>query len=102
MATLRRISDLQLASIGTTKLISVSTAETYYQISSGNRAFEITNLSANAFYYGQSDLSTNSGGIITSGGSKFWDSVSDNFNFYLRTDSSTATVQAIIQEYAGN
>lgn len=104
MGTIRRITDLQLASIQTTKVLSITTAETVYQISSGNRAFEAANNGVVALiFYGQSNLAVNSGLIInTSGGAKFWDTITDNFQMYFRLSSAGATAQLIIQEYAGN
>lgn len=104
MGTIRRITDIQLGSIGTTKTLAITSNETIYQISSGNRAFEIGNAGNVALlFYGQSNLIANSGLFInTSGGAKFWDNVVDNFSMALRTNSGGATVSVIIQEYAGN
>lgn len=103
MATIRRITDLQLASIGTTKVFFISSSETLFQISSGNRAFEAGNFSNFNIFYGQSNLITNSGLIISSGnGSKFWDTIADNFQMAFRVTSGGVTAQLIIQEYAGN
>ena len=104
MAIIRRITDLQLASIGTTKVYLVTTLETLFQISSGNRAFEVGVNGTNALvYYGQSALVTNSGLFInTSGGAKFWDTVTDNFQMAFRVSSGGISQQLIIQEYAGN
>lgn len=105
MGTIRRLTDLQLGSIGSSKVLSITSSETLYQISSGMRAVEIANLGNVALlYYGQSGLAANSAGIFinTSGGAKFWDSVIDVFSLALRTASGGATVQAIIHEYLGN
>ena len=105
MGTIRRITDLQLGSIATSKVLSITSSETLYTIGSGNRAFELANNGTVALlFYGQSGLSANSAGIFinTLGGAKFWDTVIDNFQLALRTASGGATVQAIIQEYAGN
>jgi hypothetical protein len=102
---IRRISDLQLGSIITSKLLSITSSETLYQISSGARAVEIANLANTALlYYGLSGLAVNSAGIFinTSGGAKFWDSVVDNFTMALRTQSGGATVTAVVHEYGGN
>jgi len=100
MGTIRRNTDIYLASIKSTKVLSVGTSEVYYQISSGNRAFEAGNLSATNIFYGQSNLSANSGLFIASnGGAKFWDGVTDTFSMYFR---ASANVQLIIQEYGGN
>lgn len=102
MGTIRRLTDIQLGSIGTTKLISVTPSERLYQISSGYRAVEIGVIGTNALvFYGQSSLLANSGLFInTSGGAKFWDSVTDDFSMYLVV--YTNTQQVIIQEYRGN
>jgi len=104
MGTIRRLTDLQLGSINTTKVLSITSSETIYQISSGNRAFEVGNNGNVALlFYGQSSLAANSGLFInTSGGAKFWDTVIDNFQMAFRTSSGGATVSVIIQEYAGN
>lgn len=104
MGTIRRITDIQLATIATTKIVSVTTSEYLYQISSGNRAFEVGNNGSIALlFYGQSSLAANSGLFInTSGGAKFWDTITDNFQMAFRTSSAGATIQMIIQEYAGN
>ena len=102
MGTIRRITDLQLASVDTTKVISVTSSETLFTISSGNRAVEITNLGSNTVYYGQSNLAVNSGGIILANGSKFWDTVTDTFSMYLRVSSGGVTSIVSAQEYAGN
>lgn len=105
MGTIRRISDIQLATIGTTKVYSITSSEILFQISSGNRAFEVANNGTNSLvFYGQSGLATNSGGIFinTGGGAKFWDTIIDNFQMAFRAGSGGQTVQLIIHEYAGN
>jgi len=99
----RRITDLQLASITTNKIYFLLTGgEIRYQIGSGNRAFEVSNLGAANVYYGISNLLTNSGISINSdGGAKFWDTVSDNFSMYFRV-TETGSSHIVIQEYGGN
>jgi len=103
MATIRRITDIQLASIGSTKVLSVTSSEVLYQISSGMRALEITNQSTAALvFYGQSNLQANSGVWLNTGGqAKFFDTVSDTFQFYLRASSGGVGVPIIIHEYRG-
>lgn len=102
MGTIRRLTDLQLASIATTKLISVTSSQVLFNLGSGNRAFEATNLGVYPIYYGDSSLTTSSGGLIQSQGAKFWDTVTDNFTMYFKTASSGLTSNLVIQEYAGN
>lgn len=103
MGTIRRLSDLQLASIGTTKVYSITSSEILFQISSGNRAFEAGNLGNINIFYGQSNLLANSGLFISSGGaSKFWDTITDDFQMYFVIGSGGASSQLIIQEYGGN
>lgn len=104
MGPIRRLTDLQLGSIGTTKILSITSSESLFQISSGNRAFEAANNGNVALlYYGQSNLAVNSGLFInTSGGAKFWDTITDDFQMYFRLNSGGVTVQLIIQEYQGN
>ena len=104
MGTIRRLTDIQLGSIGSTKILSITTSETLYQISSGNRAFEVSNPSTVAnIFYGQSNLTTNSGLIIGSSyGAKFWDTIADDFQMYFRITSAGLTSQLIIHEYRGN
>lgn len=102
MATIRRLTDIQLASIGTTKVIALNTAGYTFQISSGNRAFEATNLGAAAVLYGDSlaPLQLGTGGLIVSTGAKFWDTITDNFTMTFATSGGTALL--VLQEYAGN
>jgi len=103
LGTIRRLSDIQLGSIGTTKVLSITTSETLWQINSGNRAAEIMNFGVVNLFYGQSNLLANSGLIIASNnGAKFWDSVVDDFKFYLRVTSAGYSNQVIIHEYSGN
>ena len=104
MGTIRRLTDIQLGSIYSTKLLSITTSETLYIISSGARAIEVGNPSAVAnLFYGSSSLAVNSGLLIGSSyGAKFWDTVTDNFQMYLRITSAGLTSLAIIHEYAGN
>lgn len=100
---IRRLTDLQLASIGTTKVFSVTSSEVIFQISSGNRAFEAGNLGNFNITYGQSNLTANSGLFISSaGGAKFWDTITDNFTMAFRVGSGGVSSQLIIQEYQGN
>lgn len=100
---IRRITDLQLGAIGTTKILNITTSEVLFTISSGNRAFEAGNLSNFNIFYGQSNLAVNSGLMIQSaGGAKFWDTITDDFQMYFRANSSGVTAQLIIQEYQGN
>lgn len=104
MGTIRRLTDLQLGSIGSTKVLSITSSETIYQITSGNRAVEMINQGSQLFFYGQSGLSANSGGVFinTGGGAKFWDTVVDNFTFAIRTNSGGITATVILHEYSGN
>lgn len=102
MGTIRRLTDIQLASINSTKLLSVTSSEILYTIGSGNRAFEATNHGPQTVYYGQSNLGVNSGGIITANGSKFWDTITDDFFMYFRASSGGTTSTLVIQEYGGN
>lgn len=103
MGTIRKLSDIQLASIGTTKVYSITSSETLFQISSGNRAFEAGNLGNFNVFYGQSSLAANSGLFISSGGAtKFWDTITDNFQMAFRLNTGGAASVLIIQEYAGN
>ena len=103
MGIIRRITDLQLGSIGTTKVLSITTSETIFQISSGNRAFEAGNPGIVNIFYGQSNLAVNSGLIISSAnGAKFWDTITDNFQMYFRIESAGLSTQLIIQEYRAN
>lgn len=101
MGRILKTTDLYLGSIGSTKVLNISTSEVLYQISSGMRAVELINQGPSLAFYGQSGLAVNSGGVFvnTGGGAKFWDSVVDNFTFALR-GSSNGTV--ILHEYAGN
>ena len=99
---IRDISDLYLGSITTSRVISVSSAETVYTIGSGNRALEATNLGTRNIYYGQSGILVNSGGLILPNASKFWDSVVGNFTLYFVVASGGVTSNLVIQEYAGN
>lgn len=103
MPTIRRITDLQLASIGTTKTYAINSSEILFQISSGNRAFEAGNLGNFNVFYGQSNLVANSGLFISSGGaSKFWDTITDDFQMAFRLNTGGVTGSLIIQEYKGN
>lgn len=102
MGTIRRLTDLQLASIGTTKVYTITSSETVFQISSGNRAFEAMNNGTVNIIYGQSNLLATSGLIIASNnGSKFWDTITDDFKMYFVIPGGS-TSQLIIHEYAGN
>lgn len=103
MGTIRRLTDLQLASIGTTKTYSVTSSEVLFQISSGNRAFEAGNLGNFNITYGQSNLTANSGLFISSGGgAKFWDTITDDFQMAFRVGTGGVSSVLIIQEYRGN
>ena len=99
---IRRLTDIQLGSIQTTKVLSVTTAETVFTIGSGNRAVEFTNLSTVNVYLGQSGVLVNSGSVITENGSKFYDTVVDDFTIYLVNASAGVTSRVVAQEYAGN
>lgn len=100
----RYTSDIQIASIGSTKVLSVTSSEVLYQISSGMRAFEVANQStAGIVFYGQSNLAANSGIWLNTGGqAKFFDTVSDTFQLFFRASSGGVGVPIIIHEYRGN
>lgn len=102
MGTIRRITDLQLGLIGTTRVLSINSSETLYSIGSGNRAFEITNYGGVNLIFGQSSVLANSGGMILQNGSRFFDNVVDNFILYLAVNSGGITSNVVIQEYLGN
>jgi hypothetical protein len=97
--TIRKISDLQLGSIGSTKVLTLTSTESLYTISSGMRAVEFTNHTSVNIYYGQSNLLVNSGGIITQNNSKVFDTIVDNFRMYFVVTGGTTTLVA--QEYLG-
>ena len=103
MGIIRRIADLQLGSIGTTKVLQITSSETVWTIHSGNRAAEVMNFGVVNLFYGQSNLLASSGLIIaSSNGAKFWDSVVDNFTLYFRISSGGYSNQVIVHEYQGN
>jgi hypothetical protein len=103
MGLIQRRTNLTLGSIGSTKLLSVSSNELLYTISTGFVAFEATNLGAFNIYYGQSGVTTTSGGLIAPNGAKFWDTIADNFTMCFVTQKSGGIASAlVIQEYAGN
>lgn len=101
MGTIRRLTDLQLGSITTTKLLALNTLGATYNLGSGNRAFEATNLGTNTVFYGNT-LTLGTGGIILSNGSKFWDTIVDNFTMNFSINSGGVTSLLVIHEYAGN
>ncbi|MBU1457048.1 MAG: hypothetical protein KKD01_20225 [Proteobacteria bacterium] len=102
MGLTQRRTNLTLGSIGSSMLYAVST-EMLYTISTGFVAFEATNLGPHSIFYGSTGVTANSGGLIIANGSKFWDSVVDNFQLYFVTiQSSGVTSNLVIQEYAGN
>ena len=103
MGTIRRLTDLQLGSIATTKVLVLTGSETVFTINSGNRGFEATNWGPSIVVYGQSSVLATSGGQIASGGgAKFWDTIIDNFTMYFASGSGGATATLVIQEYGGN
>lgn len=102
MGITRIRTNISLGSINTSKLFSVSSSEILYTLGSGNIAFEATNLGSFNIFYGNSDLTTNFGGLISPNGSKFWDSVTGNFTLFFRLNSGGVTSNLVIQEYAGN
>lgn len=103
MGTIRRLSDIQLGSIGTTKILSITTAQTIYTINSGNRAFEISNLGSYTLYYGAvGGVTAGSASFISASGQKMWDTVVDNFTMGLKINTAGITNLVVIDEYAGN
>lgn len=102
MGTHYKRTNFSLGSITTTKLLSITSAETLYTLGTSNVAFEATNIGAQTIYYGNSGVLANSGGIITANGSKFWDSVVGNFTLYFVVASGGVTSRLVIHEYAGN
>lgn len=99
--TYKKVVNYSLGSIVTSRILAITVAETVFTIGSGNRAFEATNLSSGNVFYGQSGVLVNSGGLIPSNTSKFWDSVVGNFTIYFVNASGGTTNQLLIQEYAG-
>lgn len=100
--TSRRLVNLQLGSINTSKYLNITTSELLYTIHSGNRASELSNVGSYTVYYGQSGFIAGSGGTIPINGSKFWDTVVDNFTLYLKLSTAGVTSQVVAQEYAGD
>jgi hypothetical protein len=97
MGLIQRRTNLTLGSIGSTRLYDVS-GEMLYTISTGYIAFEVTNLGDSVVYYGDSAVTTNSGGILVQKSSKFWDNVSDDFSMYF---VSAASSTIVFHEYRG-
>lgn len=103
MGTIRKLTDRQLGQIGTTKIFSMTSSEILFQISSGNRAFEVQNMGNFNLFYGQSNIVANSGLFISSaGGAKFWDTITDDFQMAFRLNTGGVSSQFIIHEYKGN
>ena len=96
---IQRTTNVNLGLINTSKIYSITSAETLWKIESGNRAVEVINIGTGTVYYGQSSFTTGSGGIITSLCSKFWDHVVGNFELSFKTVSA-ASVPIVIHEYA--
>lgn len=96
------ISDLQLGNINTTKLLSISSAETLFILESSNRAFEANNIGIHTIFYGDSGVLTHSGGPLVANGAKFWDRVVGGFNMFFVVASGGVTSDLVIHEYAGN
>lgn len=101
MGVIRRRTELKLASPSTSQILSVSTAELLYTIQTGSVAVEFSNLSTITCYYGMSNLSLNSGGILSGLGSKMFDSITGNFFLYFRATSAGVTVPVIALEFGG-
>lgn len=101
MATYKKPINFSLGSITTSRVLALTTSETVFTISSGNRAFEATNYGPGNVYYGQSGILVNSGGLIPANNSKFWDSIVGNFTIYFVSASAGITTNLVIQEYAG-
>lgn len=102
MATIRLANNFFLGSPTTSRLLAITSAETLYTIGSGNRAFEMSNLGSFNVYYGQSGVLANSGNLLLPSASKMFDSVIDNFSFYLVAASGGVTSNVIVVEHAGN
>ena len=102
MGIIRKLTDLQLGSIQTSKILTIDSAEVIYQVESANRAIEITNHGSHNLYYGDSALTINTGGFIVPNGAKFWDTITDDFQLYLRVLSGGVTDIVTVHEYAGN
>lgn len=86
-------------SINTTKVLLINTSEIIYEIGTANFSFEATNLGSFTIFYGQSNLISNSGGLIAPNGSKTWDEVGDSFQLHFRVSSGGTTSPLVIQEY---
>lgn len=91
-----------LGSIGTTKLLSITSSETAYFLGSGNVALEATNIGNFTIIYGNSGVLTNSGGLIVANGSKFWDTVGGPFTLSFVVNSGGVTGRLLVHEYVGN
>lgn len=101
MGIIRRLTDLQLGSIATSKVVSLNSSGYVFQIGSGNRSFEATNLGGATVYYGDA-VRIGTGGVIQSQGAKFWDTIVDNFTMTFYIGSGGFSNLLVIQEYAGN
>ena len=97
MGLIQRRTNLTLGSIGSCRLYKCD-SEMLYTISTGFVAIEVTNLGDSVVHYGDSAVTTNSGGILNPKASKFWDNVSDDFTLYFCSGASSTIV---IQEYKG-
>lgn len=100
---IRRLTDLQLGSIVTSKLLNITDTPTTYQINSGNRALEMSNLSAFAVYYGKPGMViAGSASFLNSLCQKVWDTITDDFTLAIVANTTGITAQVVIDEYAGN
>lgn len=103
MSIYKKRMNFLLGSLGTTKLLTITSAETIYTIESGNIAVEISNQGVYDLYYGMTGSVIAQGIVIASNnGGKFWDTISDNFTFGLALGSGGVTnTKIIIHEYRG-
>ena len=99
---IRNLTYVKLGSITTSSILSITSAATLFTLNSGNQAIEVTNLGSTTIYYSFTNAIAQSGGIILSQSSKFWDSVVDNFSMYFFIASGGITNNIIVQQYAGD
>lgn len=98
---IRRLAGVYLGSVGSTRLLSITSAETIYIISSGMRALDITNLGSYPVYYGGSGVRVSSGGLIQASSVRAWDHVVDDFTLYLAVQSGAVSSNIVVTEYEG-
>ena len=99
MGTYLKRTNFAISSIGTTRLVTITTTTAVRLIATtgGYNSIQITNIGPTTIAYGDSSITASSAGILYYSMNYSFENISDEFSLYLISDSANGRIA--VNEY---